>query len=98
MLLGSVIGIIMAGPFVCRKCAPYNQSNYCLFVAGTCMPISRPRLEVRYVLSWPAKKVHYLATRLLPICCQCNYTNFVSEVGGAICIIMAGPFDCQKCT
>jgi len=26
------------------------------------------------------------------------YANFASEVGGAICIIMAGPFDCQKCT
>jgi len=36
--------------------------------------------------------------QLLPICCQYIYANFASEVGGAICIIMAGPFDCQKCT
>jgi hypothetical protein len=25
-----------------------------LFVTGACMPISRPKLEVHYVLSWPA--------------------------------------------
>ena len=60
------------------------------------MPISRLKLEMRYVLSWPAKKVHHLATRLLPICCQYMYANFVSVVGGALRIIIAGLFDCQK--
>ena len=34
--------------------------------------------------------------QLLPICCQYMYANFASEVRGAICITMAGLFDCQK--
>ena len=42
-------------PFDCRKCT-ILRPNYCLFIAGICMPISCP------------------------------------EIGGVICIIMAGPF------
>ena len=45
----------------------------------------------------------YLITRsapfiiqLLPICYQYMYADFVSVVGGALCIIMTGLFDCQK--
>ena len=42
----------------------------------------------------------YLVARsapfILPICCQYIYANFASEVRGAICITMAGLFDCQK--
>src|SRR5204862_7253654 len=34
--------------------------------------------------------------QLLPICCRYIYANFTSKVGGAICITMAGLFDCQK--
>src|SRR5256885_5436838 len=36
--------------------------------------------------------------QLLPICCQYIYANFASKAGGAICILMADLFDCQKCT
>ena len=57
----------------------YALSQSSLFVAGICMPISCLWLEVHYVLSWPAKKVHHIATRLLPICCRCNYANFASQ-------------------
>ena len=36
--------------------------------------------------------------QLLPIYCWYIYTNFASETGGAICILMINLFDCQKCT
>src|SRR5947209_19194288 len=46
------ICILMADLFDCQKCNIY-RSNYCLFIAGMCMPISCSWLEVHYVLSWP---------------------------------------------
>ena len=45
------------GPFDCRKCT-ILQPNYCLFVASMCMPISCSKLEMRYVLLWPAHLYH----------------------------------------
>jgi len=45
------------GPFDCRKCT-ILQPNYCLFVASMCMPISCSKLEMQYVLLWPAHLYH----------------------------------------
>src|SRR5256885_6261295 len=79
--------IARSAPFIIQLlpiCCRYIYANFTSETEG---------LEVRYVFSWPT----YLIARSAPSCdlIICIPIS-CSEIGGAICIIMAGPFDYQK--
>jgi len=68
------------------------------------LPICHQEWRLRYYASWRCDRHYYgqsiclpevrilQSKQLLPICCQYIYTNFTSEVGDVICIIVASLF------